>query len=63
MSDVRTGPLTRLRWIRPWPTVLAAALVGLIGAVDASTVLPLACRTNITRTGGVWIYFPDCSKQ
>ncbi|WP_158090355.1 hypothetical protein [Mycobacterium sp. IEC1808] len=30
---------------------------------DAAGVLPLGCGITWTRTGGVWIYQPDCPQQ
>jgi len=54
--------LTRLtRLIRP--TVVAAMMAVLIATVDAPRVEPLTCGMTLTRTGGVWIYMPDCSHQ
>jgi len=45
------------------PTIVTGMMAALIATADTPTVVPLACRVTITRTGGVWIYIPDCSDQ
>lgn len=48
----------------PVPLAIVTAMVAtLIGAADKSAVEPLGCTINWTRTGGVWIFFPDCSNR
>jgi hypothetical protein len=46
-------------------SVLPAIVIAMIAAgtamTEASAVAPISCRINWTRTGGVWIYTPDCS--
>ena len=48
------------RLIRP------AMIVGMLATLMTAgipTVVPLGCGITWTRTGGVWIYMPDCSQQ
>lgn len=47
--------------------VKLALVVGLTAALlapaEAPGVVPLGCGITWTRTGGVWIYQPDCPQQ
>jgi hypothetical protein len=45
------------------PAIITGAMAALIAATDTPTVTPLGCAITWTRTGGVWIYEPDCSHQ
>ena len=45
------------------PAIATAAVVALTAPRDTPTVVPLGCTINWTRTGGGWIYTPDCPKQ
>jgi hypothetical protein len=45
------------------PAIVTGMLAALIAAGDAPTVVPLGCGITWTRTGGVFIYIPDCSHQ
>jgi hypothetical protein len=45
------------------PTIVTAMMTALIATAHTTTVAPLACGATWTRTGGVWMYVPDCSQQ
>ncbi len=45
------------------PTIITAMMAALIATADTPTVVPLTCGITWTRTGGVWIFLPDCSHQ
>lgn len=44
------------------PAMVIGMMAAPIVAADAPTVVPLGCNINWTRTGGVWIFFPDCPR-
>jgi hypothetical protein len=41
----------------------AAVIAALLTTFAAPAVAPLGCGITWTRTGGVWIFLPDCSHQ
>ena len=45
------------------PTIITGMMAALIATADTPTVVPLTCGITWTRTGGVWIFLPDCSHQ
>jgi fatty acid desaturase len=45
------------------PAMIAGLLAALIAAGGLPTVVPLACGMTWTRTGGAFIFMPDCSHQ
>jgi hypothetical protein len=45
------------------PTLITGMMAALIATADTPTVVPLTCGITWTRTGGVWIYMPDCPHQ
>ncbi len=45
------------------PAIVTGTLAALIATADTPTVVPLGCGITWTRTGGVFIYIPDCSHQ
>ncbi len=45
------------------PAIVPGVLAALIFTAGSPAVAPLACGITWTRTGGVWIYQPDCPRQ
>ena len=45
------------------PAIVIAMMAAPIAATDTPAMTPLGCGITWTRTGGVWIYEPDCSHQ
>jgi hypothetical protein len=42
------------------PTIVAGVMVALIAPPNTTSFEPLSCSIGWTRTGSVWIYYPDC---
>jgi hypothetical protein len=45
------------------PAIVTAMMAALIATADTPAVVPLGCGITWTRTGGVWIYEPDCPQH
>jgi hypothetical protein len=50
-----------LRLIRP--AIVTGLMAALLAPAEAPGVVPLGCGVTWTRTGGVYIFEPDCPQQ